>query len=112
MPERACVVLVGDVDQLPSVGPGLVLADLIASKVVPVARLTEIFRQAGQSWIVRAAHRVNQGQLPETAPAGSGDFYFLEVDEAPTVVERIITMVRRAHSGAASASIRSATCRF
>jgi exodeoxyribonuclease V alpha subunit len=94
VPERACVVLVGDVDQLPSVGPGLVLADLIESKVVQVARLTEIFRQAGQSWIVRAAHRVNQGQLPETAPAGGGDFYFLEVDEPPTVVERIITMVR------------------
>jgi len=94
VPERACVVLVGDVDQLPSVGPGLVLADLIASKVVPVARLTEIFRQAEQSWIVRAAHRVNQGELPETAPANGGDFYFLEVDEAPTVVERIIAMVR------------------
>ena len=94
VPDRACVVFVGDVDQLPSVGPGLVLSDLIASGVVPVVRLTEIFRQAGQSWIVRAAHQVNQGRLPETAPAGTGDFYFIEVSEPATVVERIITMVR------------------
>ena len=70
VPPRACLVLVGDVDQLPSVGPGTVLADIIASKAVPVVRLTEIFRQAGQSWIVRAAHQVNQGELPESAPAG------------------------------------------
>src|SRR5439155_1748816 len=66
VPPWACLVLVGDVDQLPSVGPGTVLADIIASKSVPVVRLTEIFRQAGQSWIVRAAHRVNQGELPES----------------------------------------------
>jgi exodeoxyribonuclease V alpha subunit len=66
---EACVVLVGDVDQLPSVGPGNVLADIIGSGVVPVVRLSEIFRQAQQSWIVRAAHRINQGQMPESAPA-------------------------------------------
>ncbi len=94
VPDRACVVLVGDVDQLPSVGPGLVLRDLIASGVVPVARLTEVFRQAGQSWIVRAAHQVNQGEMPEAAPPGGGDFYFIEVNEPATVVERIVTMVR------------------
>src|SRR5262249_16649689 len=86
--------LVGDVDQLPSVGAGLVLADLIGSGMVPVARLTEIFRQAGASWIVRAAHAVNQGQLPEAAPANRGDFYFLDVSEPATIVERIITVVR------------------
>jgi exodeoxyribonuclease V alpha subunit len=94
VPDRACVVFVGDVDQLPSVGAGLVLADLIGSGVVSVARLTEIFRQAGASWIVRAAHAVNQGQLPETAPPHAGDFYFLDVNEPTTIVERIITMVR------------------
>src|SRR5207253_3341395 len=56
IPAGACLILVGDVDQLPSVGPGNVLADIIASRAVPVVRLTEIFRQAEQSWIVRAAH--------------------------------------------------------
>jgi len=57
------VVLVRDVDQLPSVGPGAGLADVIASRVLPVVRLSEIIRKAGQSWIVRAAHAVHQGEL-------------------------------------------------
>src|SRR5205807_1882789 len=61
VPPWACLVLVGDVDQLPSVGPGRVLADIIASRAVPVVRLTEIFRQASQSRIVQAAHQVNHG---------------------------------------------------
>jgi exodeoxyribonuclease V alpha subunit len=94
VPPWACVVLVGDVDQLPSVGPGTVLADLIASKTLPVVRLTEIFRQAGQSWIVRAAHRVNQGELPESAPPGQGDFYFIEADTPELILDRIVTLVR------------------
>jgi exodeoxyribonuclease V alpha subunit len=93
VPPWACLVLVGDVDQLPSVGPGTVLADVIASGVVPVVRLTEIFRQAGQSWIVRAAHMVNQGELPESAPAGQGDFYFVEANSPAAVLDRIITLV-------------------
>src|SRR5262249_42934380 len=58
IPPHACLVLVGDVDQLPSVGPGTVLADIIASGAVPIVRLTEIFRQAQESGIVRAAYRV------------------------------------------------------
>jgi exodeoxyribonuclease V alpha subunit len=95
VPKRACLVLVGDVDQLPSVGPGSVLADLIASGVVPVARLTEIFRQAGQSWIVRAAHAVNAGEMPESAPARTGDFYFVEADDPATILDRMLTMVRQ-----------------
>jgi exodeoxyribonuclease V alpha subunit len=94
VPAHACLVLVGDVDQLPSVGPGTVLADLIASKQVPVVRLTEIFRQAGQSWIVRAAHAVKQGELPESAPAGQGDFYFVEAGTPEAVVDRILVMLR------------------
>jgi exodeoxyribonuclease V alpha subunit len=95
VPAWACVVLVGDVDQLPSVGPGTVLADVIASKAVAVVRLTEIFRQAGQSGIVRAAHQVNQGELPETTPAGrEGDFYLAEAEEPETILDRIITLVR------------------
>jgi exodeoxyribonuclease V alpha subunit len=95
VPAHACVVLVGDVDQLPSVGPGTVLADLIASGVPGVVRLTQIFRQASQSWIVRAAHAIKEGELPESAPAGgTGDFYFIEVDSPGTIIERILTLVR------------------
>jgi exodeoxyribonuclease V alpha subunit len=94
VPPWACLVLVGDVDQLPSVGPGSVLADLIASKAVKVVRLTEIFRQAGQSHIVRAAHAVNHGEEPQSAPDGSGDFYFIEAETPATILERIIYLVR------------------
>ncbi len=71
------------------------LADVIASDVVPVVRLTEIFRQAGQSWIVRAAHQVNHGELPESATDGRGDFFFVPAESPATVVDRILTLVRR-----------------
>ena len=64
VPPKAHLILVGDVDQLPSVGPGNVLRDLIESAAVPVVRLSEIFRQARQSLIVVNAHRINQGILP------------------------------------------------
>jgi exodeoxyribonuclease V alpha subunit len=95
VPRWACLALVGDVDQLPSVGPGTVLADVIASKAVPVVRLTEIFRQAGSSRIVRAAHQVNQGELPEPGqPERLSDFYHIEAEEPATIVERIIALVR------------------
>jgi len=78
LPDTAALLLVGDVDQLPSVGPGQVLADVIGSGAVPVVRLTEVFRQAAQSRIITNAHRINQGGMPElTAPDGS-DFYFVE----------------------------------
>lgn len=94
VPTTACLVLVGDVDQLPSVGPGSVLADIIRSQTVPVVRLTEIFRQAGQSWIVRAAHQVNHGELPESAPPGQGDFFVVEAATPADVLDRIVTLVR------------------
>ena len=94
MPPWACVVFVGDVDQLPSVGAGSVLADLIGSGILPVARLTEVHRQAGASWIVRAAHSVNRGEEPESAPAGQGDFYFIEANEPAAIIDRIVQMVR------------------
>jgi len=95
LPAPACLVLVGDVDQLPSVGPGTVLADIIAAGVVPVVRLTEIFRQAGQSRIVQAAHHVNHGELPETSPPDQlGDFYIVEADTPEAIIGRIITLVR------------------
>jgi exodeoxyribonuclease V alpha subunit len=95
LPPTACLLLVGDVDQLPSVGPGAVLADIIASARVPVARLAEIFRQAQESGIVRAAHAIHAGELPASAPADKlGDFYFIEVDEPPVILERIVALVR------------------
>ena len=65
VPERAALLLVGDVDQLPSVGPGQVLADAIASGAVPVVRLTEVFRQAAASRIATSAHRINAGRMPD-----------------------------------------------
>ena len=68
IPPDAQVLIVGDVDQLPSVGPGMVLADLIASEQIPVVRLTEVFRQAAESHIVTNAHRINVGQFPRLVP--------------------------------------------
>lgn len=95
VPPWAAVVLVGDVDQLPSVGPGSVLKDLIEARSVAVVRLTQVQRQAGTSWIVRAAHAINHGEMPESAPAGGqGDFYFLEVEDEETLLQRIVTMAK------------------
>jgi exodeoxyribonuclease V alpha subunit len=94
VPPSACVVLVGDVDQLPSVGAGAVLADLIGSGIIAVARLTEVHRQAKESWIVRAAHAVNRGDEPESAPAGQGDFFFVEANEPPAAIARIVQLVK------------------
>ena len=68
IPPQAQVLLVGDVDQLPSVGPGMVLRDLIDSQQVPVVRLTQVFRQAAASHIVTNAHRINAGQFPRLVP--------------------------------------------
>jgi exodeoxyribonuclease V alpha subunit len=90
----ACVVLVGDVDQLPSVGPGTVLTDIINSKAVPVVRLTQIFRQAGESWIVRAAHAVNDGEMPQSAPPNTGDFYVVQSNTPQEIIDKLVTMVR------------------
>jgi exodeoxyribonuclease V alpha subunit len=95
VPAWACVLLVGDRDQLPSVGAGSVLGDVIDSGAVAVVRLTEVQRQANSSWIVRAAHAVNSGEEPESAPpGGTGDFYFIEADEPEQVTDRILTMVK------------------
>jgi exodeoxyribonuclease V alpha subunit len=95
LPATVCLILVGDADQLPSVGPGAVLADIIASKAVPVVRLSEIFRQAQESGIVRAAYRVQKGAMPESVPAEKlGDFYYIEVESPEVILERIITLIR------------------
>ena len=94
VPNRAALVIVGDIDQLASVGPGQVLADMIASNTLPTVRLVEIFRQAAHSQIVVNAHRVNKGELPDLErPEGASDFYFVAAEEVESVVERIVNIV-------------------
>ncbi len=95
-PLHAALVLVGDVDQLPSVGPGQILRDCIDSGVIPVVRLTEIFRQSSASRIITSAHSINRGEIPDTEyPSGElGDFYFVEADEPADVVSKICTIVK------------------
>lgn len=95
VPQKAAVIFVGDADQLPSVGPGRVLCDLICSNTVPVVALTEIFRQAAESRIVTGAHRINHGQLPEFPEEGdkSADLYFVEADEAGKALGVIRKMI-------------------
>ncbi len=94
LPDRAALLLVGDVDQLPSVGPGQVLADVIGSGAVQVIRLTEVFRQAAQSRIITNAHRINQGLMPElTSPEGS-DFFFVDAPEPEDAVRKLLAVVR------------------
>jgi len=95
VPDHAAILIVGDIDQLPSVGPGQVLADIIVSGTVPVVRLTEVFRQAAQSRIITNAHRINQGKIPDLVrPEGETDFYFLAAGEPEQAVERIIALVK------------------
>src|SRR5262249_54854894 len=87
-------LLVGDVDQLPSVGPGQVLADIIASGAVPVVRLTEIFRQAAESRIIVNAHRINLGLMPDLAPVEGGDFYFVDAVDPEEGVRKLLAIVQ------------------
>jgi len=95
VPESAALLVVGDVNQLPSVGPGQILADMITSGAVPVVRLTEVFRQAAQSRISTNAHRINQGAIPDLEkPEGDSDFYFVQADDPKTAVPRIIELVK------------------
>jgi exodeoxyribonuclease V alpha subunit len=94
LPDQAALLLVGDVDQLPSVGPGQVLADIIASGAVPVVRLTEVFRQAAESRIIVNAHRINQGLMPDLIRAKSGDFYFVGAADPEDGVGKVLAVVR------------------
>jgi exodeoxyribonuclease V alpha subunit len=96
VPDSGRLILVGDVDQLPSVGPGSVLADLIRSDAVEVVRLTEIFRQAQRSLIVVNAHRVNQGHMPVLESVDSdGDFFFFERRTPEEIVETVAQLVSK-----------------
>ena len=95
LPPRASLLLVGDIDQLPSVGPGVVLRHLIESKVVPVVRLTEVFRQAANSRIIINAHRINEGIMPEFSPKGhESDFFFIDRDEPEQIAATLVEMVK------------------
>ena len=95
LPDHAALLLVGDIDQLPSVGPGQVLADIIGSRAVPTVRLTEIFRQAARSRIVINAHRINAGRMPEVDTGDADtDFFFVPAEDPEQAVERILTLVR------------------
>ncbi|MCO4773099.1 MAG: ATP-dependent RecD-like DNA helicase [Deltaproteobacteria bacterium] len=93
VPDGARLLLVGDVDQLPSVGPGRVLADLIDSEAIPVARLDAIFRQEGGSFIVKNAHRILHGQPLVQAPGSSGDFYFIEREDPDAALKTVAHLV-------------------
>ncbi|MEO5821032.1 MAG: ATP-dependent RecD-like DNA helicase [Vicinamibacteraceae bacterium] len=95
VPRSAALLVVGDADQLPSVGPGQVLADLLASQALAVARLTTVFRQAAASRIVAAAHRINAGLMPQSTPDGeAGDFYLVDAADAERAAERVLALVR------------------
>jgi exodeoxyribonuclease V alpha subunit len=95
LPTRSGLILVGDVDQLPSVGPGMVLQNLIESGIVPVVRLTEVFRQAAGSHIISNAHRIRQGEMPDlrgTDP--TSDFHFVGRDDPEGIAETLVNVVQ------------------
>jgi exodeoxyribonuclease V alpha subunit len=95
LPPSASLLLVGDVDQLPSVGPGMVLRNIIDSGVVPVVRLTEVFRQAAHSRIITTAHRINEGHMPELAGKNAqSDFYFIDRAEPEQIADTLVYMVK------------------
>jgi exodeoxyribonuclease V alpha subunit len=95
LPKTSGLIMVGDVDQLPSVGPGNALRDLIDSGVVPVVRLTEVFRQAATSKIITSAHLIRQGKMPELRTAESGsDFHFVERDKPEDISATLVRLVQ------------------
>jgi len=94
LPDAAALLIVGDVDQLPSVGPGQVLGDIIGSGAVAVVRLTEVFRQAAESRVIVNAHRINRGQMPELEQTGArSDFYFVDAADPEDGVQKLLTIV-------------------
>jgi exodeoxyribonuclease V alpha subunit len=93
VPKEARLVVVGDVDQLPSVGPGSVLADVIASGVVPTARLSAIFRQAAGSLIVENAHKIHAGEMPVGEQRSDGEFYVIERSDAEAARDAVVDLV-------------------
>lgn len=94
IPHSMRIVFVGDIDQLPSVGAGNVLRDIIESDIIPVIRLTRIFRQAQSSRIVMSAHAINQGKFPDISNGKATDFFFIQQEEPETVVSEIVNLVK------------------
>ncbi|MDY6305801.1 MAG: AAA family ATPase [Oribacterium sp.] len=94
VPDTMRLVLVGDIDQLPSVGAGNVLRDVIASGCVPVVRLTRIFRQAQKSRIIMNAHRINEGKMPDLSNGRNSDFFFIAEEDPDKAVETIVGLVQ------------------
>ena len=94
IPAGMRLVLVGDIDQLPSVGAGNVLRDIIDSKRIPVIRLTRIFRQAQESRIVMSAHAINKGVFPDTSNGKNTDFFFIQQENPEQAVETIVKLVK------------------
>lgn len=94
IPAGMRLVLVGDIDQLPSVGAGNVLRDIIDSKRIPVIRLTRIFRQAQESRIVMSAHAINKGVFPDTSNGNHTDFFFIQQEEPEQAVDTIVKLVK------------------
>lgn len=93
IPDTARVVFVGDINQLPSVGPGNILKDLISSRCIPVTALNEIFRQAAGSRIITNAHRINNGVFPDISNPSDSDFFFLDVETPEDVQRNILALV-------------------
>ncbi len=94
IPSKMRLILVGDIDQLPSVGAGNVLRDIIDSQRIPVVRLTRIFRQAQTSRIVMNAHAINAGRFPNISNGKDTDFFFINVDDAEAIPQLIVGLVR------------------
>ena len=94
IPQNMRLILVGDIDQLPSVGAGNVLRDIIDSGSFPVVRLTRIFRQAQTSRIIMNAHRINEGKSPDISNGKDADFFFMENEDAEAVVPQIVELVK------------------
>lgn len=93
LPDEAALLMVGDADQLPSVGPGQVLADLVAARTMPVLRLREIFRQAADSGIVANAHRIIRGEPPEFARDEAGDFFGVRIEGPEDAAAKLVELV-------------------
>lgn len=93
IPSSASIILVGDIDQLPSVGSGAVLSDLITSQVISTVRLTEIFRQAAHSKIITNAHRINQGKMPFPNDSPKSDFFTLYFDTPEAIQTSLVEVV-------------------
>ena len=94
VPSHMKVILVGDIDQLPSVGAGNVLRDIIDSDVVPVVRLTRIFRQAQSSRIITNAHKINQGVFPDISNGKDSDFFFIKQEDPELAANEIVNIVK------------------